>query len=124
MRSFAQERNCIRLVYPCLTIRECKVPGENDGRVDDVQKSLNTEMGGEGRISSSPIVCRNGEKNMREGQWKKYVHGIAVRVQFGNFFFGPLGLPRRLIARKRGRLFGVDIIVAEPMDGILAVSPL
>ena len=124
MRSFAQERNCIRFVHPCLTIRECKVPGKNDGRVDDIQKSLSTEMGGEGRVSPPPTADRNGEKKMREGQRKKCVHGIAVGVQFGKLFLGPLGLPRRLIARKRGRFFGVDIIVAEPMGGILAVSPL
>ena len=44
VRSFPQERNCIRFVDPCLTIRECKVPGEYDGRVDYVEKPLNTEM--------------------------------------------------------------------------------
>jgi len=124
MRSFAQECNCIRLVHPCLTIRECKVPGENDGRVDDVQKSLDTKMGSEGRMSSPPTADRNGEKGMTEDRRKKCVHGIAVGVQFGNLFLGPLGLPGRIIARKWGRFFGVDIIVAEPMDGILAVSPL
>jgi len=124
MRGLAQKCNCIRLVHPCLTIGECKVPGENDGRVDNVQKSLNTEMGGEGRMSSPLVAGQNGEKKMEEGQRKKCVHGIAVGVQLGKLFLGPFGLPRRLIARQRGRFFGVDIIVAEPMDGILAVSPL
>ena len=44
VRSLPKECNCIRLVHPCLTIRENKVPGENDGRVDYVQQSLNTDM--------------------------------------------------------------------------------
>jgi len=61
MRSLPQERNCIRLMYPCLTIRECKVPGKNDGRVGDVQKSLNTEIGGEG-MSLPPIAGQDGRR--------------------------------------------------------------
>lgn len=58
------------------------------------------------------------------GQRKKHAHGITVRVQRNKLFLGPLGFPRRLIARKWGRLFGVDIIVADAMYSILAVSSL
>ena len=62
MCSLSKERNCIRFVHPCLTIRECKVPGKHNWRVDDVQKPPNTEMRDKGTISSSPIAERNGKK--------------------------------------------------------------
>ena len=56
MCSLSQERNCARFVYPRLTIRECKVPGKANRRVDGFQKSLDTEMGGKDAISPSPIA--------------------------------------------------------------------
>jgi hypothetical protein len=65
------------------------------------------------------MAGRDGEKKPGAD-----VHRITVSVQFKEFALGPLGFPRWFVARKWGRLFGVDIIVAEAMYGILAVSPL
>jgi len=55
---------------------------------------------------------------------RKYIHWITVRVELEKLGLGPLGFPRRFFARKWGRLFGMDIIVAEAVHGILAVSAL
>jgi len=76
VRSLSQERNCTRLMHPCLTIREYKVPGKDDRRVDDFQKPLRTEIGGKSTISSR----RGGVEKRKRGKDNggKYVHGITV----------------------------------------------
>lgn len=58
--------------------------------------------------------------NMERG----YAHGITIRIQLKKLILGPLGSPRRFYAGKWARFFGMDIIVAEAVYGILSVSPL
>jgi len=60
----------------------------------------------------------------RERGRTKYVHGITVGIQLEKLILGPLDFPRRLVARKWGRFFGVVIIVGEALHGILSVRPL
>lgn len=124
VRGLPEECNCMRFVHPCLTAGEHEMPSEHDRRLDYFQESLRTEAGGRGTISS--CVSPRGKEKRKRGKTnsRKRVHGITVGVQLEKLVLGPLGFPRRFVARKWGRLFGMDIIVAGAMDGILAVSPL
>lgn len=54
----------------------------------------------------------------------EYAHGITIRIQLKKLVLGALGFPRRLAAGEWGRFFGVDIVVAVAVYGILAVCPL
>lgn len=56
-------------------------------------------------------------------RWR-YVHRVTIRVQLQKLVFRVLGFPRRLAAGKRGCFFSMDVIVAEAMYGIFAISPL
>ena len=78
-----------------------------------------------GTVRSRPSPRRNGGKETRvEANGEKCVHGIRIREQLEELFLWPLGLPRGFVARKWGRFFGMNIIMAEALDGILAISPL
>lgn len=56
-------------------------------------------------------------------RWR-YVHGITIRVQLQKLVFRVLGFPGRLAAGKWGSFSSMDVIVAEAMYGIFAISPL
>lgn len=64
------------------------MPGENDGRIDDAQKSLDTEMGGEGRMSLPPISGRNEEKKIRGGSTEDAYTGLQSEYSLAIFSLG------------------------------------
>ena len=59
----------------------------------------------------------------REGD-KGDIHGITARVQLKKLFLGPIGSPRWSVAGRWGISLGVDVVMAETVDGILAICTL
>ena len=122
MCGLSEKGNRMRFVHPCLAPMESKVPDKDYRRVNDFQEPPRTKIGDEVTISScaSPIE----QRERRRAVGRRYAHDITIRVQLKKFFLWQLGLPRRLGGRKWRHFCSVNIIVAETMNRIFAVSPL